>query len=444
MTLTIFSRRSLFVLTLCGALVLLWGCKGEKTEVDVDMVQLRQIVETVSASGKIEPEIEVKITSEVSGQIVELPVKEGDYVEKGQLLIRINPDLYESAVKRSDAALNTSRSNLANAKARLAQVQAQFVTTELSYNRNKNLHSQGAISNAEWENIEATFAVGKAEVEAALESVSASEFAILSAQATKTEAADNLKRTTIFAPQSGTVTALTKELGESVLGNQMMAGEVIMKVSELQDMEVNVEVNESDIVRVSLGDTTSVEVDAYQDEIFKGVVTEIGNTALNSLGLSMDQVTNFSVKVSILRSSYAHLNTTGDEKFSPFRPGMSATVEIETAKVNNVLSVPIRAVTSREDTTQTSALDKFRQKQAGVVVDDDQKPVIVVFVLEGDKAVLRAVKTGVQDSRYIHIVEGLNENEEVITGPYELVSRKLKKDQSVTRRKNFGKEEDES
>lgn len=403
------------------------GGPAKSTEVQSEAVARRTIIEMVSASGKIQPETEVKITSEVSGQIIALPVKEGDIVEKGALLLQINPDLYESQRNRSVAALNSAKSNLANAKARLAQVNAQFTASKLSYERSEKLFAQGAISQADWDNAQSTFQTAEAEVIAGNESVRSAEFAIKSSEATMVEASDNLKRTTILAPQAGTVTALTKEIGESVLGNQMMAGEVIMKISDLNIMEVDVEVNESDIVRVSLGDTVEVEVDAYRDDIFKGVVTEIGNTALNSMGsvgMSMDQVTNFSVKIRILESSYEMLTQVSAQ--SPFRPGMSATVEIATETVRNVLSIPIKAVTTRQDTSASAR--RFGKKKD---IDEEAEPFQVVFVQSGGKAYARVVETGIQDTKYKQVILGLEEDDIVITGPYDQISKTLKTGQMV-------------
>jgi len=408
----------------------------DKTSIEYDTVKLRTITETVSASGKIQPESEVKITSEVSGQIVNLPVKEGDFVAKGQLLLQINPDIYKSALNRAQAALNTSRSNLANSKARNAQVTAQFVNAQQSFNRSKKLFDQSVISAAEWDTAVSTFDVATAEVTAASESVKAAEFAVASGQATLTEASDNLSRTEIMAPQSGIVTALAKEEGEGVVGNQMMAGEVIMKISNLSRMEVNVEVNESDIVRVTLGDTAIVEVDAYQDDKFKGIVTEIGNTALNSMGgISMDQVTNFSVKVLIMKDSYEHIIEEHDSTYAPFRPGMSATVDVQTATAMNVITIPIKAVTTRTDTASSmSAYDKFKHKQKATANKDaeDNEPLTVVFTLDdSNTAQLHVVETGVQDNKYIYIKSGLSEGDKVITDPYRAVSKTLKHGEEV-------------
>ncbi len=437
---------SVSVLLVVITIKLIWG-KEKETEVSVAKSSLRNLTETVSASGKIQPETEVKIQSEVSGQIVELPVKEGDLVTKGQLLVKINPDLYMSALSRAEAAMNSSKSNLSSARARLSQAEAQFKATDLNFQRQKKLFEDGAISKAEIETITSQWETSKAEVTAGKESISAAEFAIASALAGVNEASDNLKRTTILAPMTGTVTMLNKELGETVLGNTMMSGDVIMKVSSLTYMEVNVEVNESDIVRVGLGDTTMVEVDSYKDEEFKGVVTEIGNTALNATGaaLSMDQVTNFSVKIRILPESYQHHTEGKSENYSPFKPGMSATVDIITERADNVLSIPIKAVASREDTSSTSASEEYRKRKAAKdegTAEENQEPLTVVFVLNETtgKAELRVVKTGIQDDKYIQIISGINENEGVITGPYDQVAHQLRSGAEVKKKTSVEKE----
>jgi HlyD family secretion protein len=415
-------------IVILGIIISIFSGGKKHTSVDTDNVVLRSVVETVSASGKLQPETEVKIQSEVSGQIVELPVKEGDIVEKGQLLVRINPDLYTSAYNRADAAFNSAKSSLASAKARLAQSQATYKAQELNFNRQKKLFEEKAISQAEYDNATSQYETAKAEVTASVESINGAEFSIESALASRNEASDNLKRTTILAPMKGTVTALTKEIGETVLGNNMMSGDVIMKISALNSMEVNVEVNESDIVRVNVGDTAIVEVDAFTDEKFKGIVTEIGNTALNTLAsaVSSSEVTNFSVKIRILQESYQHLCEDKGEGYSPFKPGMSATVEVETEQKQGILTVPIKAVTSREDTTATKFEDEGEDLKVTKNDNERKEPFIVVFVMnENSEAEIRVVKTGIQDDEYIHIIEGLKGGETVITGPYEEVSKKL-------------------
>jgi len=394
-------------------------------------VELRDITESVSANGKIQPEKDVVINSDVAGQIVDLYVREGDQVEKGDLLLRINPDLFESALSRAEAALNNARANLSTAKARLAQSSAQLIQAERAFQRNKKLLDSGAISDAEFEQIEANFLVAEADKEAAEQSVEAAKFNVASAQATRNEANDNLKRTSIFAPRDGIVSALAREKGESVLGTQQMQPTEIMRISDMNAMEVDVDVNESDIIRISRGDTALLEVDAYLDRKFKGVVTEMANAAKNVGGLSTDQVTNFSVKIRVLKSSYEDLIT--EKSPWPFRPGMSATVEILTQTGTDLLTVPIEAVTTRSDTT-SSLTERFKKTEESTeTVKKDQKDIVCVFRYENGKVRLVPVETGIQDSRHIEIISGLKAGEEVVRGPYDVVSRKLRNGDEVER-----------
>ena len=284
---------------------------------------------------------------------IELPVREGDLVATGDLLARINPDIYESRLSQAKAALDNARASQATSEARLTQSRAAFAAAELAYKRNQDLHDKGVLSQADFEQAEVSFRSAEADLEASQQGVRSAGFTIRSAEATVNEAEDNLRRTVLRATQAGTVTALVKEEGEGVQGIGSFQGEVIMKISELGAMEVDVEVNESDIVKVTLGDTARIEVDAYTERNFYGMVTEIGNTALNATGaarLSLESVTNFSVKIRILPESYADLRSGRDSSWTPFRPGMSATVEIETEVKTNVLAVPIKAVTTRTDT----------------------------------------------------------------------------------------------
>jgi HlyD family secretion protein len=418
-------------LILGGLLVLaiilgkVFGGKKDAAEVEVQTCMRRNLVESVSASGKIQPQKEVSIQSEVSGLITQLLVKEGDQVIQGQLLVVINPDVYQSALSRAEAGLNSAKSNLSSARARLLQAEAQFKVNDLNYKRQQKLHKDGIIAQAEFENATSQWETSTAEVTAAKESINSAEFAVESAKASVTESADNLKRTTIAAPMSGTVTALTKEVGENVLGNNMMSGDVIMKISALNHMEVN----EADIMHVQLGDTAWVEVDAYRDQKFKGIVTEIGNTALNAMGnaaLTMDQVTNFSIKVLILPESYSHMVENEKVGSSPFRTGMSATVEIQTASVMEALSIPIKAIASREDTSSTSILERFKEEKRDVETEKKELYTVVFVMNETtQQADLRIVKTGIQDDEFIEVLSGVQEQEKVITGPYDLVSRDL-------------------
>lgn len=392
-----------------------WAGKGTQIEVSSEKVTPRSIVETVSASGKIQPETEVKISPDVSGEIIGLYVKEGDQVKKGQLLVKIRPDVYESYLDRANASLNNSKANLANAEAR-------FVQAEQAYNRNSKLHKDKVISDADFEQIKSAYMVAKADVEA-------SRFNIKSAEASVKEAKDNLVKTTIFAPVDGTVSKLNVELGERVVGTTQMTGTEMLRIANLNSMEVNVDVNENDINRLSLNDTASIEIDAFIDKKFKGVVTEIANSA-NVVGSSADQVTNFTVKIRILPESYASLLTSGS-KSSPFRPGLSATVDIQTEKIENVLTVPIQAVTTRDDTTEVSLVEKYSAKKNEKKSDGKEKDAKkdlfeFVYVIENSKVKLVRVQTGIQDDRYIQILSGLSKDQEIVTAPYLAISKTLK------------------
>ncbi len=405
-----------------------WFGNENTHKVSTEIIKKRTISEVVTASGKIQPEMEIKLSPDVSGEIVELLVREGDSVKKGDFLLKIKPDIYESAVERTIAAGNSANANLINSKARLEQVNAQFTQTELSYQRNESLFEEGVISQAEYENALATYEMGLADVKAAKASVNAATYTLMSSQATIKEANENLKKTSVYAPMDGTVSMLNVEIGERVVGTEMMAGTEMMRIANLNVMEVIVDVNENDIVKIQLNDSADIEVDAYLKRTFKGVVTEIANSATTS-GLSVDQVTNFKVKIRILPESYADLIEEGN--LYPFRPGMSATVDINTKSVYNVVSAPIPAVTTRIDTSSNSAKLAKNNKdseETQVAQEDLQE---VVFVYKDGKVSKRIVKTGIQDSYYFEIIEGLEENEEVVVAPNSLVSKILMDEMSV-------------
>jgi HlyD family secretion protein len=381
------------------------GGKKKGKIVDVAVVETRTIIETVSATGKIQPEIEIKISSEVSGEIIEMPIKEGQLVKKGDLLVRVNPDLYTSGLNRSVASLS-------NAKASLSQAEAQLKEAQFNYDRSKILFEKGIISKAEWDNAVARFETAKAAREA-------SYYMVQSASATVNEANDNLRRTTIYAPVDGTISLLAAELGERVVGTQQMTGTEILRVANLNNMEVEVDVNENDIVKLNIGDEANIEVDAYLKKEFKGVVTSISNSA--STALTADQVTNFKVKIKILKESYEDLLVGKPENYSPFRPGMTATVDIITKKKMDVVAVPISAVVVKSDTTAV----KSTRKTDGVAANKSEKKRECVFVKSGNKAKLKVITTGIQDDTFIEILGGLKAGETIITGPYSLVTREL-------------------
>lgn len=392
------------------------GWFGSDFTIDVatQKVESKTITEFITANGKIQPETEVKISPDVAGEIVELYVVEGDEVEKGKLLCVIKPEVYVSAVRRAEAGLNSS-------KARLAQAKAQMIERELSYKRSKELYDKGTIAVAEFESAEAAFKVAQSEVQAA-------EYAVRSAEASLSEAEEQLTKTKIYAPISGTISALNVEKGERVVGTSMMSGTDMMTVADLEKMEVQVEVNENDIVKVMKYDTALVEVDAYLSRKFKGIVTEIANSA-NTTGTTADQVTNFDVKVLLLKDSYVDLIDASQGNRYPFRPGMSATVDILTETRNGVISVPISAVTTRikkEDGSTEEVKDEAENESEETETLEREEKQEVVFVLNGDRVKKVQVETGIQDNASIEILKGVKEGDEVVTAPYNAINRTLK------------------
>ena len=385
------------------------GDNDKSIEVEIAKANEITIVETVSATGKIQPEIEVKISSEVSGEIIALPVKEGQVVKKGDLLVKINPDLYTSG-------LNRSVSNYSGTKAGLSQADASFKEAQANYNRNKTLFEKGIISRSDWDKAIASFEVAKASKQTAY-------YNVQSANATVKEAKDNLGRTTIYAPADGTISMLNVELGERVLGTQQMTGTEILRVANLNNMEVEVDVNENDIVKINIGDETKIQVDAYLKKEFKGIVTSISNSASSTT--TADQVTNFKVKVRILKESYMDLIEGKPATYSPFRPGMTATVDIITTRKENVIGIPISSVVIKSDTSATPKIEVAEDNESGKVKTKSDKKLECVFVKVGDKAKIRIVKTGIQDDTNIEILSGLKKGDEVITGPYVTVSKDL-------------------
>jgi len=425
-----------------------WFGKGTILEVAVEKASKRKIIEFISASGKIQPQTEVKISPEVSGEIVELLVKEGDAVKTGDLLLKINPEIYLSTLDRIEAALNSSKSNLANSKSRFTQVQSQFKQAELSYKRQKKLWDEKAISQAEFENATSSYEVAKAEVDASEQTVRSAEFNVKSAEASLKEAKENLTKTSLYAPIDGTISKLNVEKGERVVGTMQFAGTELLRIANLNQMEVTVDVNENDIVKLTLYDTATIEVDAYLGKKFKGLVCEIANSATTS-GVLTDQVTNFNVKILILADSYKDLIPKDKPNYYPFRPGMSATVDIQTNVKDNVLSVPIQAVTTRLDSTKLAMKndgkkktklksDEFGNEEVATENTKIEDLKEVVFVYRENMVYQVEVKTGIQDNNFIEIISGLKENEQIVTAPYASISKKLKDKQKV---KKVDKEE---
>lgn len=414
------------------AIVVVNVMQGSKpTEVYTEKTEVRNIVEIVSATGKIQPETEVKISSDVSGEITEMLVKEGDQVKKGDLLCRIKPDLYVSAFERVNASVNTTKANLKTAQAQLEQAKATLANSEAVYLRNKKLFEQNAVSQQEFDAAKAQFESAKANVAAMDAGLKAGEYTIQSSEASLKEANTNLEKTYIYSPVDATVSKLSVEKGERVVGVSGMTGTEIMRLANLNEMEVSVEVNENDIIKVHKNDTALIEVDAYMDKKFKGIVTEIANSS-NAVGISVDQVTNFVVKIRMLRESYGYLITAGNP--IPFRPGMSASVDIQTRRVYKTVSVPIQAVTLRnKDSVETNKgeSDGFEVKvkndnEEKALKKPEEKKLEYVFVLENGTAHQTEVETGIQDNDFIEITRGLKPGTEVICGPYSAVSRSLK------------------
>jgi HlyD family secretion protein len=436
--------------------------KPKSTEVDFATVKRTNITERVSASGRVQPQVEVKISPDVSGEIIGLYVNEGDPVKAGQLLCRIRPDNYESMMARAKATVNQSRAQLEQSKASVAQSNARLIRAKSDYDRTRKLFTDKVVSSADLETSEANFNVAKQEVEAANANVRAAQFNIQSAEASQRDASENLRKTTIYSPVNGTVSKLNIELGERVVGTSQMAGTEIMRIANLQNMEVRVNVNENDIVRANLGDTADIEVDSYTTagRKFKGVVYEIANTAnglTSSSGaaaaatVSADAVTEFEVKVKILNNSYADLLAQKDKKGYPFKPGMTASVEIITDRKSGVVAVPIAAVTTRgvgiDATGQKEKSDDDDNNAVQPPADQPEKkdkPKEIVFVNVGGKATQREVKTGISDFENIEILSGLKPGEQIISGPFIAVSKKLKDGELITKRdpnKNKKKED---
>ena len=429
------NRKTIFIIlgfvALLAVLVAIGKSRGNKgIEVYEGDIEKRTIVSTVSANGKIRPEAEVKISPDVSGEITDVFIEEGDTVKEGQLLLKINPDLYITSRDRAIAGLSSSQSQYQSSQAALTQAKSRFSEQTATYNRSKKLFDDGVLSQAEFDAATTAFEVARSQVKAAEQGVAAARYGIDNSRATLNEANKNLGRTSIYAPSDGVVSALNNEKGERVVGTAQMAGTEILVISNFNNMEVIVDVNENDILQISRGDTALIEVDAYLDRKFKGVVSEISKSA-NTVGgmqLSTDQVTNFEVKVRLLKSSYEDLLKVTD---APFLPGMSASVEIQTEVKRNIPCLPIEAVNTRE---RSDTADK-----ASTEAELDE----VVFSVEDGKVIKHIVTTGIQDSRYIEIVSGLDNIETVITGPYDAVSKKLEdgKKVKVGKKKKFESQE---
>jgi HlyD family secretion protein len=414
------------VIGLIGLLVTLslTGIIGTDTAIKVatEEVRLHDILESVSASGKIYPVSEVKMSPDVSGEIMDLFVEEGDSVRKGQVLATINSITYKAAVNRANAQLNQTRSSVSNANALLQQATAQLEQAKATYDRNLQLYQDKVISAVEFETARAAYKTAEANFKGSAETIKGNQYGVASAQANVSEAMQSLRKTTIYAPMSGIVSALFVKKGERVVGTMQMAGTEMLRIADMSKMKVEVDVGENDIQKVKYGDTTSIEVEAYPSRKFKGVVVKISQSSTTAgqvaaVSALADQVTNYTVGIQLLAESYQDLLAL-DTRHFPFRPGMSASVEILTKYENQVLAVPINAVTTREE-EEDAAADGAARKE---------KIKEYVFVIGKDnKTELREVTTSVQDNEFIKIVTGLKQGERVVVAPFSAIARTLKK-----------------
>lgn len=433
-------RKTIYIV---GALILLivvllllkgMGVIGKEkgTKVAVTEVAYKNIVQTVAASGKIYPEVVVSISSDVSGEIVSLPVEEGDSVTQGEIVTKIFADIYNSMRSRSAAAVNQAKAQLANAKASQGVTEAALAQAKADFQRNKQLYEEKVISEQQYDEAYSTYQKALANYKASEQQIKSASFAVKAAQADLQQAAENLHRTTIRAPMSGYVIYLPVKEGERVVGTAQMAGTEIMRVADMSTMEVRVNVGENDVSKVYLHDTALINVDAYNDRQFKGVVTQIASSSqdialqsANATALTTSTgVTNYTIHIRILKDSYKDLIDPEHPEHFPFRPGMSANVNIQTENKRHILAIPISAVTTREPETKPA-------DSVGVKKEEDEKAV-VVFVLKNDDRVKKvAVETGIQDDYNIEIRSGLTEGEKVVSAPYTAISQFLKDSSKV-------------
>ncbi|MCB9046508.1 MAG: efflux RND transporter periplasmic adaptor subunit [Chitinophagales bacterium] len=400
------------------------GNKGVK--VAVEAAAPHTIIETVTASGKIYPETEVKIAPEVSGEITELNVEEGDSVFKGEVLVKINPTIYSSQVTQAAASVAETKSRAQNAEQMAAQAKATFEQQKAQFERNKKLYEDKVISALEFEQAKSQYLGAKASYEGSLASMQGGGYSVDVAAANLSQARENLRRTTIVAPVTGVVSLLKVKLGERVVGTAQMAGTEMLTIADMRRIEVRVDVSETDIAKVKLNDTTTIVADAYRNRKFTGVVSKIAVSSTSaSNALSTDQVTNYTVHILILENSYQDLSTELQRGRFVFKPGMSSSVEIQTRKDPNTLAVPVNAVTTREwPDSVKKAMDA-----AGI---DEIRQVVFVYDKKTEKVSIRDVKTGIQDNEYIQINDGLKEGEQVVIAPYGAIARTLKDKSTVT------------
>ncbi|MGB3181888.1 MAG: efflux RND transporter periplasmic adaptor subunit [Cyclobacteriaceae bacterium] len=400
-----------------------WIGQPNATEVELAEVRRTTIIQKVTASGTIQPETEVKISPDVPGEIIELNVEEGDSVKQGDLLIRIRPDNFQTALARAEASLNQQRASLAEARARLSRAEAQKLRTKSEFDRQQTLFDDSIISTSDFEQAKTNYLVAEQDLEGAKQYVVASNYMVRTAQANVNEAKENLSLTSVYAPMTGIVSLLNVEKGERVVGTSQMQGTEMLRIADLSRMEVRVDVNENDIIKVGVGDTAEIDVDSYSfaEKQFQGVVTAIANTANSKV--TDEAVTEFEVKVRILNESYRELVTEAPAD-APFRPGMTASVDIVTDVKRNVLAVPLSAVSTRT-LENGEAVAAYRENKSNGEVEE------IVFLNEAGKADLKIVKTGISDFDNIEITEGLSEGQEIVSGPFLAVSKELADDDRI-------------
>ena len=415
------------------------GWVGKPKEIEVELAKVKRvtIVEKVSASGTVQPVTEVKIAPEVSGEIIDLLVEEGDSVKRGQLLVKIRPDTWESQLQRAQASLSQQRANLAQSEANLNSTKASFIRAEQEFERQKKLWNEKVISEADWQLANQNYTIARTDVTAAEKSVEAAKYIIQSTEASVREARENFRKTSVVAPMDGIVSKLIVKKGERVVGTATMTGTEMLRIADLNVMEVRVDVNENDIVRVSVGDTAIIDVDSYAstNKEFRGVVTLIANTAKDKT--SADAITEFEVRILILDTSYQDLVQAGNR--FPFRPGMTASADILTTRKENVLAVPLAAVTTRTPSQMNAGENKggppnrnaSQAPNQGNQAPKADEPKVVIFVNENGEAKMKEVKTGISDYDNIEILSELSDSTEVITGPYLVVSTRLKEGDKV-------------
>ncbi|MGB3467693.1 MAG: efflux RND transporter periplasmic adaptor subunit [Cyclobacteriaceae bacterium] len=408
-----------------------WIGSDRTTKVDLAEAKKTTVIEKVSASGAIQPEVEIKVSPEVSGEIIDLQVEEGDSVEIGQLLVKIRPDNFQNALERSVAALNQQKANLAEARARKSRAQASYKRAELDFNRQKKLKEQNVISQADFETAQANYDIAREDLNSAEQSVIAAQYLVKSSSANVADARENLNLTTIRAPMTGIVSKLNVEKGERVLGTSQMQGTELFRIADLRKMEVRVDVNENDIIRVSIGDTAIIDVDSYSymDKMFKGIVTQIANTANDKV--SSDAVTEFEVRIRVINESYRDLVEKENMKY-PFRPGMTASVDIVTQQKDDIITVPLSAVTTRSDKDEKSGRPGKSDDDDEEEIDEEEDLKEIVFVSVDGIAKKREVKTGINDFDNIEILDGLQEGDIVVTGPFLVVSKRLKDGDAIS------------